>query len=338
MRHLRRGFLDSLPISRLERAKGIKCVAIYNRSRPKAEAIAEEFGIPAVYDDAEELLRREKIDFIDNITEIGGHKPLVLLAATHRVPIICQKPMASSLADAREMVAACREAGSLFLVHENWRWQAPIRAVKKILASGVIGTPIRARIDMISGFEGWVNQPSLRELDQFILTDLGAHILDVARFFFGEAASLYCVTKRTLADTLRGENVATVVMEMGEAKTTVVCEMAYAKTPLERECFPQTLVFIEGEEGSLELCQDYWVRLSTRAGTHCVRHTPKRYPWADPAYDIVHASIVDCNANLLAALRDEAQAETTGDDNYKTMNLVFSSYDSSRAGNVIKFG
>lgn len=183
-----------------------------------------------------------------------------------------------------------------------------------------------------------MNQPALRELDQFILTDLGAHILDVARFFFGEAVSLYCVTKKTLADTLRGENVATVVMEMGEAKTTVVCEMAYAKTPLERECFPQTLIFIEGEEGSLELCQDCWVRLTTRAGTHCVRRAPKHYPWADPAYDIVHASIVDCNANLLAALRNEGRAETTGDDNLKTMNLVFSSYESSRAGNVIKFG
>jgi predicted dehydrogenase len=49
----------------------------------------------------------------------------------------------------------------------------------------------------------------------------------------------------------------------------------------------------------------------------------------------VHASIVACNANLLAALRGEAAGETTGEDNLKTVDLVFESYESARAGQVI---
>jgi predicted dehydrogenase len=232
------------------------------------------------------------------------------------------------------MVTACREAGVAFFVNENWRWQTPIREVKRILDSEVIGTPFRARIDMISGFPVLRNQPFLGELEQFIITDLGSHILDVARFLFGEAASLYCCSQRIHRD-IKGEDVATVVLRMG--KTTVIVEMAYAGNPLERECFPQTLMFIEGDKGSLELAVDYGIRVTVSTGTSVKRSPPPRYAWADPAYEVVHSSIVPCQANLLRALRGEAAAETTGEDNLKTLRLVFASYDSARANQAINF-
>jgi hypothetical protein len=163
------------------------------------------------------------------------------------------------------MVHACRAAGVPLLINENWRWQAPLRELKRILDTGEIGTPFRARLDMISGFPVFRNQPFLRELDRFILMDLGSHILDVARFLFGEATSLYCQTHKVHSD-IEGEDVATVMLHMG-GKTTVVVEMAYAENPLERECFPQTLVFVEGDKGSLELGTDYWLKITTASGT-----------------------------------------------------------------------
>jgi D-apiose dehydrogenase len=320
--------------------KGVKCSAIYNRTRAKAEAIAAEFGIPAVYDDPERLVREVKPDFVDNITEVHGHRPLSLLCARHRIPCICQKPMAATVADGRAMVAIFRRMKTPLFIHENWRWQTPMRALKQLLGSGVIGTPFRARLTMVSGFDCWANQPALRELEQFILADLGTHILDVARMFFGEANSLYCQTHRTLAPQVKGENVATLLLSMGPARTSIIVELGYAKTPLEpsrRECFPQTLAFIEGPKGSIELEADYLIRLTTAAGTQVHRHAPPRYSWADPAYDIAHASIVDCNRNLLAALQGKGRAETTGEDNLKTLELVFAAYDSARSGKAISF-
>ena len=334
------GFWTRYQLSAWSELRGAECVAIYNRTAAKAEAIAHDFGIPAVYDDAAKLLREVKPDFVDNITEVGGHKPLSLLCAKHRVPCICQKPMAASLADARAMVAAFRKAKTPFFVHENWRWQAPIRALKGILESGVIGTPFRARLTMVSGFDCWANQPALRELEQFILTDLGTHILDVARVFFGEANCLYCQAQRTLAPAVKGENVATLLLSMGKAKTSVTVELGYAKTPLEagvRECFPQTLAFIEGPRGSIELCADYMIRVTTAKGTLVQRHTPPHYAWANPAYDIAHASIVDCHRNLLAALQGKGRGETTGEDNLKTLELVFAAYDSAKSGKATAF-
>ena len=316
---------------------GVECVAIYNRSRDKAERFARELGVPAVYDDAAKLLREVTPDFVDNITEVGGHKPLSLLCAKHRVPCIVQKPMAASLKDARAMVAAFTRAKTPFFVHENWRWQTPMRALFETLRSGVIGTPFRARLSFISGFDVWANQPALRDLERFILTDLGVHLLDTARACFGEAQSLYCQTHCTLASGVKGENVATLLLAMGEAKTSVTIELAYAKTPLERECFPQTLAFVEGPLGSVEVTEDYWLRITTKKGTHSRRYAPPRYAWANPSYDLSQSSMVPCHRDLLAALRGKDTAETTGADNLKTMELVFAAYDSAKTNSVIKF-
>jgi D-apiose dehydrogenase len=339
MSHLRfaifgAGFWANYQLAAWRELKGAECIAIYNRTPSKAEALAKKFDVPRTYSDPEELLRREKPDFIDIITDVDSHSPLVHLAAKHRTPAICQKPLAPTLAEAERMADACRQAGVSLLVHENWRWQTPIRQVKKLLAENAIGTPFRARIDMISGFPVFKNQPFLRDLPQFILTDLGTHILDVARFLFGEASSLHCHTQRIHPD-IKGEDVATVLMKMGPHQTTVLCEMAYGENPLEREVFPQTLIFIEADKGSLELAPDYWVRLTAADGTHAKRYPPPRYPWANPAYDVVQASIVDCHANLLRALTGAAPAETTADDNLRTLRLVFAAYDSAAKDKIV---
>lgn len=339
MNHLRfalfgAGFWARAQLAAWGEVEGATCVAIYNRTRAKGEALASAFGVPAVYDDAEALIREVKPDFIDIVTDVDTHARFVHLAAKHGIPVICQKPMAPTLEIAEGMVAACRDAGVPFFVHENWRWQTPIRELHRVLKSGVIGTPFRARIDMISGFPVFVNQPFLRELEQLILSDLGTHTLDTARFLFGEAESLYCRTKRVHPD-IAGEDVATVMMTMSGA--TVLVEMAYAENYLERDRFPETFIFIEGSEGSLELAPDHWIRVTTSNGTHAKRFPPPRYAWADPAYDVVQASIVACHANLSNALRGEGVAETTGEDNLKTLRLVFAAYESAAGGNAVHF-
>ncbi len=328
------GFWAPYQLAAWQELKGATCIAVYNRTRAKAQALAERFGLPSVYDDAEELLAHEKLDFIDVITGVDNHSRFVQLAAKHKVAVICQKPMAPTLREAEKMVEFCGRRRVPFFIHENWRWQTPIRALKEVLDAGTIGAPFRARIDMISGFPVFKNQPFLRELDQFILTDLGSHTLDTARFLFGEADQLYCQTRRVHRD-IKGEDVATVMMEMG-GSTTVLVEMAYAENFLERDHFPETFVFVEGEQGSMELGPDFWLRVTTRKGTHARRVPPPRFAWANPAYDVVHASIIPCNANLLAGLQGRAEAETTGEDNLKTMQLVFAAYESAGTGRVCK--
>lgn len=329
------GFWSAFQLAGWKEAGGAECVALYNRTRSKAVSLAERFGVPAVYDDPEEMLRKEQLDFVDICTSVETHAPLTRLAAGKGLAVVCQKPMATTLQEAEQMVAGCANAGVPLLINENWRWQVPIRRLKRLMNEGKIGSIFRARIHYCNSFPVFENQPFLKELEQFILTDIGSHILDTARYLFGEAQSLYCQTSRVHPD-IKGEDVATVIMSMGGRPMTVTAEMSYAsKTEIER--FPETYVYIEGDRGFLELGPDFVIRETTAGGTLIRRFPSPRYPWADPAYDLIHSSIVPCQADFVRHLSAAGKAETTGDDNLKTMRLVFGAYQSAAENRVLVF-
>lgn len=325
------GFWARYQIPAWQELEGVEIVAAYNRTRSKAEEIAQKFKIPNVYDSVESLLLNEKLDCIDIITDVDTHPIFVKMAAQRGVNVICQKPMAASFALAQEMTKLCREHGVQFFIHENFRWQAPIRALKKAINSGMIGEPFKARVSFCSGFPVFDNQPFLAELEQFILTDIGSHVLDVCRFLFGEANNLRCMT-RGVNPTIKGEDVANVLMEM-QSGLHCFAEMSYASI-LEKESFPQTLALVEGTKGSLHLTNDFVLKTTTRQRTFSEIIKPVLYDWLDPAYAVVHSSIVDCNRDILKGLRGGV-AETTGDDNFETVKLVFAAYESARTGKVI---
>lgn len=326
------GFWARYQLAGWRELAGAECVALYNRTLSKAQALANEFGITRVYDDVDALFANEKLDFVDIITNVETHSPLVQLAAAQHVAIICQKPMAPSLEEAQRMAAACLSAGVPLYIHENWRWQSPIRELKRQLDLAEIGRAFRARLHYCSSFPVFENQPFLKDLEQYILADMGTHLFDVVRYLFGEVDSLACQTTRVHPD-IRGEDAATVLLRMTNGMT-VVCEISEAsRTEFER--FPQTFIHIEGSLGSLELAPDYWLRQTTAAGTLARRVPPHHYVWADPAYDVVHASIVACNANLLSALQGAGQAETSAADNLRTLRLVYAAYDAARLNQIV---
>ena len=81
---------------------------------------------------------------------------------------------------------------------------------------------------------------------------------------------------------------------------------------------------------------DFWIRLTTAAGTQIRRCPPPCYPWADPAYDVNHASMVPLHQDFLRALRTGRPPENTGEDNLKTMRLVYAAYESAERNQVIQ--
>jgi D-apiose dehydrogenase len=326
------GFWANYQIPAWMELESIRLVALYNRTKSKAETLAKQFDVPSVYDDVEKLLDNEQLDFVDIITDVDTHALFTEMAARRGIAVICQKPMAPKLAVAKEMVKVCDHHKVPFFIHENFRWQAPIRKLKELLNRGSIGNIFKARVTFCSGFPVFENQPFLAELDEFILTDIGSHILDICRFLFGEADTLHSQT-HTVNAKIKGEDVANVLMKMRNG-ISCYAEMSYASI-LEYEPFPQTFILVEGEHGSIELTREYSVRLTTRVGTEVFHAQPNLYPWADPKYALVHSSIVDCNRDILNALQGIAAAETTGADNFQTVRLVHAAYASARSKQVI---
>lgn len=303
-----------------------ECIAIADPDESRAQMRAGQFGIPKVYTDAEELLTRENIDFVDVCTSPETHVALAQMALNHKTAAIVQKPMTPTLEEAELLVAAFEEVGIPLLVNENWRWQTPLRALKAALDTGRIGKVFRARLDYRNSFPVFDNQPFLKMLEQFIITDIGTHVLDTARWLFGEAETLYCTTNRIHRD-IKGEDVATMMLKMRSGATVTVV-LSYA-TRREHDRMVQTYAEVEGDKGFLELAADYWLRETTASGTSVVQHSPPRYDWVDPAYEVAQASAVPCQANLARGLLGLEAAETTGADNLETLRLVYKAYESA---------
>jgi len=321
------GFWSNFQIQGWKELEGVELVALCDPDQEKAKIAAERFGVPHYYKDFEELLQEQKPDFVDIISSIPSHAPLVLQAAEAGVHVICQKPMAEDYLTCKQMVKACQDAGVQFYIHENFRWQTPVRVCKELMEKGEIGKPFKARLTFCSGFPVFDNQPALAELDRFIISDLGVHLLDMVRFLFGEVEKIYCQTQK-INPKIKGEDVANILLTL---KNGISCftEISYASY-LEQETFPQTLMLIEGDTGSIRLDHGHQITLTQKGkGSRKFTADPPQYTWADPDYALIHSSIVDCNRNILEGLQGKKIAETTGEDNLKTMELVFLAYESA---------
>ncbi|MBZ9771709.1 Gfo/Idh/MocA family protein [Mesorhizobium sp. CO1-1-8] len=302
---------------------GASIVAICDRDPERLEIVGDQFGVAKRYTDAAELFAGESLDFVDIATTAPSHRPLVEMAAAHRVPVICQKPFAPTLADAKAMVRACAEAGVPLMVHENFRWQSPIQAVRAVLNSGEIGTPFFGRISFRSAYDVFSGQPYLATGKRFIIEDLGIHILDIARFLLGDVSVITTRTVR-INPGISGEDVATMLMDHNSGATSVV-DCSYA-TKLATEPFPETLIEIDGSDGTIRLAQGYRLTVTGKSGTAVTDVSPPLLPWASRPWHNIQESVVAIQQHWVDCLVKGVQPATSGADNLKTFALVEAAY------------
>ncbi|NJN26972.1 MAG: Gfo/Idh/MocA family oxidoreductase [Cyclobacteriaceae bacterium] len=328
------GFWSQFQLGAWQELEGVECVALYNRTKEKADKLAARFGLTRTYDDPEALLSTEKIDFVDIITDVDTHLHFVELSVKHGVKhIICQKPMGPDFASCKKMMEVCRSAGAKLYIHENYRWERPLPRFKEILDSGAIGKPFKARVSFNSGYPVFDNQPFLAELDKFILTDMGSHVFDVTRFMFGECKRLWC-QKRTVNPKIKGEDVASVMLQM-ENGMPVFTELSYSSI-VEHDAFTTVFIFVEGDSGSMYMGPGFEIRTTTKAGTTSEVVTFPSYDWADPNYIVNHESGIPINQNILDDMLGLGKAETTGEDNFNTVKMVWAAYASAERGEIIE--
>jgi D-apiose dehydrogenase len=320
------GFWGAYQIAAWKEVPGARLIALCDRDRTRAATIAQKFDIPHVYADAEEMLRSESLEFIDVAAGPEAHVPLVSLAARHHISVICQKPMALDYLTCEQLVKTSQEAGVTFLVHENFRWQSPMRRVNELLSSGRIGIPFRAHIQFSHGdLSFFDNQPYLYTQPHFAMQDMGPHVTDLVRFFFGTPQSVYAREFNVNAH-FHGEDIASIFLEY--PKLSCHCELTWRTTGYE--------VFIEGTEGAITWNPNGLLTVSTAQGDSTEQIVATPYAWADPLYGFAHSSIVSANQNLLAGLKGECIAETTAEDNLKSMWLLHRALESARQNQVLQ--
>jgi D-apiose dehydrogenase len=315
--------------------EGASIVALCDRDPTRLAVAGDQFDVAPRYADAEDMLAKEKLDFVDIATTVSSHRPLVEMAARHGVGVICQKPFAPSMHDAEAMVTACRDAGVPLMVHENFRWQSAIQAVGDILRKGEIGEPFWGRVSFRSSFDVFSGQPYLATSERFIIEDLGIHILDIARFLFGDVATATARTRR-VNPAIRGEDVATILLDHQNGVTSIV-DCSYA-TPLAVEPFPETLVEVDGSAGSLRLSQGYQLVVTNAKGVHRQDISPPLLPWASRPWHNIQESVRTIQQHWVDCLRAGGEPATSGRDNLKTLALVEAAYQSAKTRETVEVG
>jgi predicted dehydrogenase len=194
-------------------------VAICDPDPSAVAARAEAFGIAGRFASAEAMLDEAEIDALDICSPRETHAAMVRLGAGRGLAMMCQKPLAPTLAEAEALVSEV--GGSVpLMVHENWRFRPYYRRLRAWLDEGRLGTIRQVRLEfcssgMIAGGDGrrpaLVRQPFLVGLERMLVTEILIHHLDTLRFLLGNLAVDAAWLQRT-SDATRGEDVASIAL------------------------------------------------------------------------------------------------------------------------------
>jgi len=182
-----------------ENSANINKKVICGRDPEWVKESAVKFGWSESETSWEKLVKRPDIDMIDITAPSNVHKEIAIAAANEGKHIFCEKPLALSLSDAREIYDAVVKNNVKHQVGFNYRFVPAVLLAKKLIDDGKIGRIFHVRANFL---QDWIIDPEFPlvwRLDKKVcgsgsLGDLGAHCIDTARFLVGEFASVMAMS------------------------------------------------------------------------------------------------------------------------------------------------
>lgn len=298
---------DAMHLPALASHPRARTTAICGRSRARAEDLAATWGIPQVYTDFAEMIDQAELDAIVIATPNNMHYPITMRALRRGLHVLCEKPIALTYAQAREMAQTAANAKLKSLVPFTYSFMPTARYLKELIDSGYIGAPYHLNMRYYTGFarEGdyrW--RFDKRIAGSGVLGDLGSHFLYIAEWLYGEIQAISCrlshIVPRPASDPAGdvypvGDDSCMLTLEfangaMGMIHCTALC---YEDTP-----FGQTHhMEFHGADGTLYSHTD-WDTVQqvkgARVGEGPVRDLPiPAHIWGDARRDTVHNTYRD---------------------------------------------
>ncbi len=167
-----------------------RMAAICGRDEAGVREAADSLGWPHYETDYRRLIERDDVGLVDVVTPGNTHREIVLAALEAGKHVICEKPLANTLAEAGEMLAAARDAGTINTVCFNYRRAPAVQLAKKLIDEGRFGTIRHWRATYLQDFIMDPGFPLIWRLKKELagsgaLGDIGAHIVDLAQFLLG---------------------------------------------------------------------------------------------------------------------------------------------------------
>jgi predicted dehydrogenase len=186
------GWTDLMYFNNLKGRPDVELAGVSGRNPKTLAETAERHGIAATYTDYRQLIAQGGLDAVVVAAPDDQHLEMTLAAIDKGLHVLCEKPLANNAADARRMLEAAERRGVRHMVLFTWRWQPHYQFLKSMIDEGALGRIYRAQFSFIGGFARdmvyqWRQDPARAN---GVLGDLGSHMIDLMRWYFGEIASV----------------------------------------------------------------------------------------------------------------------------------------------------
>lgn len=207
----------------LEQPDDVEIVAISERDEARGRASQKKYG-GEFHQDYRKLLERKDIDFVFIHSATSEHKQMVLDTAAAGIDLFCEKPLATSYDEAREMLAAVEKAGVRHATGFNSRLIPEAERAKAIFDSGVLGTIVSVRSFLSSIGPRELGCPpymcdwilDAKKAAGGALIDEGVHAIDLMRWFLGDVKSVFTMMNKRVKTDLDVEDNAITLLEFAD--------------------------------------------------------------------------------------------------------------------------
>ena len=309
-----------------ELAGRVVVVGLVDLDLGAANRLRDEFGLSAAtgtYLDA--MLTQTKPDLLFDVVIPSARRDVVMTGLRHGCHVLTEKPMAASLAEARDLVAAAKSAGRIHAVVQNRRYVEGVRRIREMIESGVLGELTALHADFFIGahFGGFREQ-----MQDVLLLDMAIHTLDAARFMAGaDPLAVYALESNPRGSWYAHGAAANAIFEFSDDvlftyRGSWVAEGGTTSWESQWRIVGTTGTLlwdgaerfearaVAGDSGFLRPLRDVAVPPPPR-----------------PAQTHGHASVI---AEFLDAIETGRVPETAGSDNIKSLAMVFAAIESAR--------
>ncbi len=322
------GYFSHFQYEAWQRIPEVEITAFSNRDAERAKEITDKFGLKKCYTDWREMFDAEKPDFVDVITPPPTHAEICVEAAKRGIHIICQKPLAPTLDEARVIVDNATRAGVRFMVHENFRFQPWHRELGRQIRAGAVGDlfslTFRSRMGDGWGENAYIpRQPYFRDYPRLLVYETGVHFIDTFRHLAGEITRVSAWLRR-LNPVIKGEDCGLLVFEFANGAIGQWDANRYNEPDYDdfRHTFGEFLV--EGSKGSLRVEPSGRMTLKPLGEpSHEIAYEHERRGFGGDCVFTTQRHFIDC-------LLDGQPFETSGEDYLKTIAIQEALYRSAQ--------
>jgi predicted dehydrogenase len=309
---------------------GFRVTGIWNRTIETARTVASRFSIERVFSSWQELLSSPDIDVVDISLPPHLHPAVATAAAEAGKHIMVQKPMATTYPDAVSIVEAAKRHRVKLAVNQNGRWDPAIRACRSLIQRGALGTRLTAFIELRT-MQPWQRfWEDAKLYPKLMILGMSVHHLDQFRFLFGDPEYVSAITARYPGQKWAGESIAHYWLEYGDG------------------------FFASGLDDGSTWTRDYGIRFRFTGSDGVLKGT---IGWPDSTYSTLqftsrrmdgywHEPIFQTKwfpdafagtmSDLFQAIETGGQPSISGEDNLKTLQLVFGCYKAAQERRAVR--